>query len=103
MDIASAVRVIGSLIVVFLLLLFFLYYLRRFRLSGFSQNNGEIEILAKAYLDTSKQIVLVRARGNESLLAVSGNQVEHLWTEKIAESRDRFQDETKKDDVRGRA
>ena len=88
MDIASAVRVIGSLIVVFLLLLFFLYYLRRFRLSGFSQNNGEIEILAKAYLDTTKQLILVRARGNESLLAVSGNQVEHLWTKRVTESHD---------------
>ena len=85
MDIASAVRVIGSLIVVFLLLLFFLYYLRRFRHSGFSQNNGEIEILAKAYLDATKQLVLVKARGNESLLAVSGSQIEHLWTEKVAE------------------
>ena len=87
MDIASAVRVIGSLIVVFLLLVFFLYYLRRFRLSGFSQNNGEVEVLAKTYIDATKQVVLVRARGNESLLAVSGNQVEHLWTEKVAESR----------------
>ena len=86
MDIASAVRVIGSLIVVFLLLVFFLYYLRRFRLSGFSQNNGEVEVLAKTYIDATKQLVLVRARGNESLLAVSGNQVEHLWTEKVAES-----------------
>tara|TARA_B100000945_G_C20365446_1_gene589337 strand:- start:955 stop:1248 length:294 start_codon:yes stop_codon:yes gene_type:complete len=86
MDIASAVRVIGSLIVVFLLLVFFLYYLRRFRLSGFSQNNGEVEVLAKTYIDATKQVVLVRARGNESLLAVSGNQVEHLWTEKVAES-----------------
>ena len=86
MDIASAVRVIGSLIVVFLLLVFFLYYLRRFRLSGFSQNNGEVEVLAKTYIDATKQVVLIRARGNESLLAVSGNQVEHLWTEKVAES-----------------
>ena len=86
MDIASAVRVIGSLIVVFLLLVFFLYYLRRFRLSGFSQNNGDVEVLAKTYIDATKQLVLVRARGNESLLAVSGNQVEHLWTEKVAES-----------------
>ena len=92
MDIASAVRVMGSLIVVFLLLLFFLYYLRRFRLSSFSQTNGEIEILAKAYLDTTKQVVLVRARGNESLLAVSGNQVEHLWTNKVAESQSVSQD-----------
>ena len=88
MDISSAVRVIASLIVVFLLLLFFLYYLRRFRPSGFSQNNGEVEILAKAYIDTTKQLVLVRARGNESLLAVSGNQVEHLWTEKVVEPQD---------------
>ena len=88
MDISSAVRVIASLIVVFLLLLFFLYYLRRFRPSGFSQNNGEVEILAKTYIDTTKQLVLVRARGNESLLAVSGNQVEHLWTEKVVESPD---------------
>ena len=86
MDIPGAVRVIGSLIVVFLLLVFFLYYLRRFRLSGFSQNNGEVEVLAKTYIDATKQLVLVRARGNESLLAVSGNQVEHLWTEKVAES-----------------
>ena len=86
MDIASTVRVIGSLIAVFLLLVFFLYYLRRFRLSGFSQNNGEIEILAKTYLDATKQVVLVRARGNESLIAVSGNQIEHLWTEKFTES-----------------
>ena len=92
MDIASAVRVVVSLIVVFLLLLFFLYYLRIFRLSGFSQTNGEIEILAKAYLDTTKQVVLVRARGNESLLAVSGNQVEHLWTNKVAESQSVSQD-----------
>ena len=92
MDIASAVRVVVSLIVVFLLLLFFLHYLRRFRLSGFSQTNGEIEILAKAYLDTTKQVVLVRARGNESLLAVSGNQVEHLWTKKVAESQSVSQD-----------
>ena len=88
MDILSAVRVIASLIVVFLRLLFFLYYLRRFRPSGFSQNNGEVEILAKAYIDTTKQLVLVRARGNESLLAVSGNQVEHLWTEKVVEPQD---------------
>ena len=88
MDISSAVRVIASLIVVFLLLLFFLYYLRRFRPSSFSQNNGEVEILAKAYIDTTKQLVLVRARGNESLLAVSGNQVEHLWTEKVVEPSD---------------
>ncbi len=73
---------------VFLLLLFFLYYLRRFRFSGISQNNGEIEILAKAYLDTTKQLILVRARGNESLLAVSGNQVEHLWTKRVTESHD---------------
>tara|TARA_B100001029_G_C14790211_1_gene301394 strand:+ start:220 stop:504 length:285 start_codon:yes stop_codon:yes gene_type:complete len=86
MDIAGAVRVIGSLVVVFLLLLFFLYYLRRFRHSGFSQNNGEIEILSKAYLDATKQVVLVKARGNESLLAVSGSQIEHLWTEKATES-----------------
>ena len=86
MDIAGAVRVIGSLVVVFLLLLFFLYYLRRFRHSGFSQNNGEIEILSKAYLDATKQVVLVKARGNESLLAVSGSQIEHLWTEKTTES-----------------
>ena len=86
MDIASTVRVIGSLIAVFLLLVFFLYYLRRFRLSGFSQNNGEIEILAKTYLDATKQVVLIRARGNESLIAVSGNQIEHLWTEKFTES-----------------
>ena len=92
MDIASAVRVIVSLVVVFLLLLFFLYYLRRFRLSGFSQTNGEIEILAKAYLDTTKQVVLVRARENESLLVVSGNQVEHLWTNKVAESQSVSQD-----------
>ena len=92
MDIASAVRVVVSLIVVFLLLLFFLHYLRRSRLSGFSQTNGEIEILAKAYLDTTKQVVLVRARGNESLLAVSGNQVEHLWTNKVAESQSVSQD-----------
>ena len=91
MDISSAVRVIASLIVVFLLLLFFLYYLRRFRPSGFSQNNGEVEILAKAYIDTTKQLVLVRARGNESLLAVSGNQVEHLWTEKVVKPKDRSQ------------
>ena len=91
MDISSAVRVIASLIVVFLLLLFFLYYLRRLRPSGFSQNNGEVEILAKAYIDTTKQLVLVRARGNESLLAVSGNQVEHLWTEKAVEPQDRSQ------------
>ena len=88
MDISSAVRVIGSLIVVLLLLLFFLNYLRRFRLSGFSQNNGEIEILAKAHIDTTKQFILVRARGNESLLAVSGNQVEHLWTEKAVKPQD---------------
>ena len=88
MDISSAVRVIASLIVVFLLLLFFLYYLRRLRPSGFSQSNGEVEILAKAYIDTTKQLVLVRARGNESLLAVSGNQVEHLWTEKVVEPQD---------------
>ena len=57
-------------------------------LSGFSQNNGEVEILAKTYIDTTKQLVLVRARGNESLLAVSGNQVEHLWTEKVVEPPD---------------
>ena len=92
MDISSAVRVIASLIVVFLLLLFFLYYLRRFRPSGFSQNNGEVEILAKTYIDTTKQLVLVRARGKESLLAVSGNQVEHLWTNKVAESQSVSQD-----------
>ena len=92
MDIASAVRVIVSLVVVFLLLLFFLHYLRRSRLSGFSQTNGEIEILAKAYLDTTKQVVLVRARENESLLVVSGNQVEHLWTNKVAESQSVSQD-----------
>ena len=91
MDISSAVRVIASLIVVFLLLLFFLYYLRRLRPSGFSQNNGEVEILAKAYIDTTKQLILVRARGNESLLAVSGNQVEHLWTEKVVKPQDRSQ------------
>ena len=91
MDIASAVRVIGSLIVVFLLLLFFLYYLRRFRLPGFSQTTGEIEILSKAYIDSTKQVVLVRARGNESLLAVSGNQVEHLWTKEVSESQEASQ------------
>ena len=83
MDISGTVRVIVALIVVFLLLLLFL--LRRFRIAGFQRNTGEIEILEKTYLDSSKQVVLIRARGNESLLAVSGNQIEHLWTEKVVE------------------
>ena len=85
MDISGTVRVIVALIVVFLLLLLFLHYLRRFRIAGFHRNTGEIEILEKTYLDSSKQVVLIRARGNESLLADSGNQIEHLWTEKAVE------------------
>ena len=85
MDISGTVRVIVALIVVFLLLLIFLHYLRRFRIAGFQRNTGEIEILEKTYLDSTKQVVLIRARGNESLLAVSGNQIEHLWTEKVVE------------------
>jgi flagellar biosynthetic protein FliO len=81
MDISSTVRVIFSLIVVFLLLLLFLYYLRKTRGAGFSQNTGKIEILDKIYLDANKYLVLIQVSERQSLIAVAGDEIEHLWTE----------------------
>ena len=85
MDISSAVRVISSLVVVFLLLLFFLYYLRRVRVTGFSQNTGKIEILDKIYLDSNKYLMLIQVSERQSLIAVAGEEIENLWTERISE------------------
>ena len=83
MDISSAVRVISSLVVVFLLLLLFLYYLRRVRAPGFSQNTGKIEILDKIYLDSNKYLILIQVSERQSLIAVAGEKIDHLWTERI--------------------
>jgi len=85
MDISSAVRVISSLVVVFLLLLLFLYYLRRVRATGFSQNTGKIEILDKIYLDSNKYLILIQVSERQSLIAVAGEKMDHLWTERINE------------------
>ena len=85
MDISSTVRVISSLVVVFLLLLLFLYYLRRVRANGFSQNTGKIEILDKIYLDSNKYLMLIQVSERQSLIAIAGEKVEHLWTEHINE------------------
>ena len=85
MDISSTVRVIASLVVVFLLLLIFLYYLRRVRATGFSQNTGKIEILEKIYLDSNKYLILIQVSGRQSLIAIAGDKIEHLWTEHINE------------------
>jgi flagellar biogenesis protein FliO len=86
MDISSAVRVITSLVVVFLLLLIFLYYLRKVRVNGFSKNTGKIKIVEKTYLDSNKHLVLIQVRELESLIAVTGDKIEHLWTEHIDKS-----------------
>ena len=85
MDISSAVRVISSLVVVFLLLLLFLYYLRRVRATGFSQNTGKIEILDKIYLDSNRYLILIQVSERQSLIAVAGEKIDHLWTERINE------------------
>jgi flagellar biogenesis protein FliO len=85
MEISSAVRVIFSLVVVFLLLILFLYYLRRVRATGFSQNTGKIEILDKIYLDSNKYLILIQVSERQSLIAVAGEKVDHLWTESINE------------------
>ena len=85
MDISSAVRVISSLVVVFLLLLLFLYYLRRERATGFSHNTGKIEILDKIYLDSNKYLILIQVSERQSLIAVAGEKIDHLWTERINE------------------
>ena len=85
MDISSAVRVISSLVVVFLLLLLFLYYLRRVRATGFSQNTGKIEILDKIYLDSNKYLILIQVSERQSLIAVAGEKIDHLWSERINE------------------
>ena len=85
MDISSTIRIIFALIVVFLLLLLFLYYLRKSRGTGFSQNTGKIEILDKIYLDANKYLVLIQVSERQSLVAVAGEEIEHLWTEHINE------------------
>jgi flagellar biogenesis protein FliO len=85
MDISSTVRMVFSLIAVFLLLLLFLYYLRRARPTGFSQNTGKIEILDKIYLDSNKYLMLIQVSERQSLIAIAGEKVEHLWTEHINE------------------
>ena len=85
MDISSAVRVISSLVLVFLLLLLFLYYLRRVRATGFSQNTGKIEILDKIYLDSNKYLILIQVSERQTFIAVSGEKIDHLWTERINE------------------
>ena len=86
MDISSTIRVVASLVVVFFLLLIFLYYLRKFRINDFSQNNGEINILEKKYLGSNKHLILIQVKQRESLIAIAGDNIEHLWTDHINES-----------------
>ena len=82
MDFYGATRVIVSLLVVFLLLLSFLYYLKKVRGFGVPSGSDGIKILEQTYLDSNKRLVLVEERGKNTLMGITGDKSDQLWTSK---------------------
>ena len=80
MDLSTTVRVISSLAFVLILLVIFLFYLRKMKGIGLSKNTGGIKILEQTYLDATKRLVLVEAKNRVSLISISGDRIDHLWT-----------------------
>jgi|TARA_B100001093_G_scaffold44877_1_gene38134 flagellar biosynthetic protein FliO len=85
MDFYGATRVIVSLLVVFLLLLSFLYYLKKVKGFGVPSGSDGIKILEQTYLDSNKRLVLVEVRGKNTLIGITGDKIEHLWTSNSSE------------------
>ena len=85
MDFYGTTRVIASLFVVFLLLLSFLYYLKKARGLGVPSDSDGIQILEQTYLDSNKRLVLVEVRGKNTLIGITGDKIEHLWTSNSTE------------------
>jgi len=80
MEFSNVFRLISSLAIVFALLGAFLYYLRRSRPGLGQQGAGLVTVLEKTYLESNKSVVLIQVNDRMSLLALSGDRIEHLWT-----------------------
>ncbi len=80
MEFSIVFRLISSLAIVFALLALFFYYLRRSRPGLGQQGAGLVTVLEKAYLESNKSVVLIQVNDRMSLLALSGDRIEHLWT-----------------------
>ena len=52
-------------------------------MSEFSDGDSDINLVGKKYLGPNKYLILVQVKERESLLAVDGDKIEHLWTEEL--------------------
>jgi len=41
--------------------------------------------LEQTYLDSNKRLVLVEVRGKNTLIGITGDKIEHLWTSNSSE------------------
>lgn len=83
MEFSGIFRLLSSLAIVFALLAAFIYYLRRSRPGLGQHGSGLVTVLEKTYLESNKSVVLIQVNDRMSLLALSGDRIEHLWTASI--------------------
>jgi len=84
-------RVLGSLLFVLALFFLFIVLLKRYRnplTSGTSRTPGSIKLVDQLTLELGRRAVLLEAGGKRSLIVLSKEGAEQIWTQDCAHDTD---------------
>jgi len=73
-------RVLGSLVFVLVLFFLFIFLLKRYRNPLTQGTSGKIKLVDQLTLELGRRAVLLEAEGRLSLIVLSKEGAEHIWT-----------------------
>ena len=80
MEIVGFGRVLGSLVFVLVLFFLFIVLLNRYRNPLTHGTSGKIKLVDQLTLELGRRAVLLEAEGRLSLIILSKEGAEHIWT-----------------------
>jgi flagellar biogenesis protein FliO len=88
-EIVGLGRVLGALVFVLVMFFAFVALLKRYRGQSLASQPGAIKLVDQLALDIGRRAVLLEVDNKRSLVVLSKESSEHLWTEEVstAESR----------------
>lgn len=84
-------RVLGSLLFVLALFFLFIVLLKRYRNPLTHGNSGKIKLVDQLTLELGRRAVLIEAEGRLSLIVLSKEGAEHIWTRDGGQQTDSIQ------------
>lgn len=88
MEIVGFGRVLGSLIFVLALFFLFIVLFKRYRNPLTLGTPGSIKLVDQLTLELGRRAVLLEAEGKRSLIVLSKEGAEHIWTQDNAQGTD---------------